>query len=96
LSALRFSAIDEGQRFVERDVSPEIDFLARQMRHPARRVLKAEHQAPLEMVLRALKFGGRHRRFGEPAELGQRQVGDLADLVGRAAGVHGDHARIAV
>ena len=56
--------------------------LARQLRHAARRVLEAQHQAALEVILGALQLVGRHDRLAQIAQLGERQVDDLADLLG--------------
>ena len=87
---------DASQRLVEREVPIEIDLLARQVRHPARRVLEAQHQAALEVILRALQFVIRNRRALQDAELLDRQVDHFLDRVRRAARVDGQVAGVAI
>ncbi len=41
----------------------EVDLLAREVRHAARRVLEAQHQAALQVILRAPQLRVRHRRL---------------------------------
>ena len=50
------------ERLVEAELPVEVDLLPRQVRHAARGVLEAQHQAALQVILRALQLRVRHRR----------------------------------
>ena len=50
------------ERFVEAELPIEVDLLPRQVRHAARGVLEAQHEAALQVILRALQLGVGHRR----------------------------------
>ena len=61
LDILGRDAIDALKGFVETELPVEIDFLPRDVRHPAGGVLEAEHQAALQVIFGPLQFGRRHR-----------------------------------
>src|SRR5687767_9545411 len=66
------------ERFVQAEVPVEVDLLPRQVRHPARRALEVQHQAALEMILRALQLGVRQRLVLHPPQLDDHDVDQLA------------------
>ena len=89
-------ALHARQRFVEAEVAVEVDFLPRQVRHPAGGVLEAQHQAALEVILRALELVVGHRRALQAAQLLDAEVNHFLDRIGRAAGIDRDVAGVAI
>src|ERR1043165_4546156 len=66
--------VDALQDLVERELLAEIDLLTRELRHAARRVLEAQHEAAFEMILGALQFRDLDGLLAQAAQLGDREV----------------------
>ena len=92
----RGHTFDALQRFVQAELAIEVDLLPGQVRHAARRVLEAQHEAALQVILRALELGDRHRRLFHAAQFFDDEVDHLADRVVRAAGVDGERSGVAI
>ena len=96
LHVVRRDALDALQRLVEPELAIEVDLLPGQMRHAARRVLEAQHEAALQVILRALQLGVGNRRLLDAAQLLDDQIDHLADRFVRAARVDRERAGVAI
>ena len=84
------------ERLVQAELAIEVDLLPRQVRHAARRVLEAQHQAALEVVLRALQLAVGDRRLLDRPQLVDDEVHDFAHGLVGAAGVDRELAGVAI